>query len=84
MVFRPSIWNFGQIWRWVSDNILFADLFGGKTMKGIEWIAWAIKNSVVLICFSALAIYFNYWWIVLFAALFISDIKTRYEKRDGE
>lgn len=53
-------------------------------MRGIEWISWAIKNSVVMICFSALAVYFNHWWIALFAGLFISDIKTSYEKRKDE
>lgn len=53
-------------------------------MKGIEWISWAIKNSVVMICFSALAIYFNHWWIVLFSALFLSDIHTSYVKRNDK
>lgn len=53
-------------------------------MHGIEWIAWAIKNSVVMICFCILAVYFNHWWIVLFAALFLSEIKTSYAKKDGK
>lgn len=53
-------------------------------MKGIEWISWAIKNSVVMICFCILSVYFNHWWIALFAGLFISDIKTSFIKRGDE
>lgn len=29
-----------------------------------------IMNSVTVICFTILAIYFKHWWIVLFAYLF--------------
>ena len=36
---------------------------------------WCIKNSIVIICFTVLAIVFDTWWIVLGAALFISDYK---------
>lgn len=43
--------------------------------KHIVW-AWAVKNSVNVICWTALAIIFGEWWIALFAALFISDMKT--------
>lgn len=39
--------------------------------------AWAIKNSVCVICWTVLAVYFGKWWIALFAALFLSDIKIR-------
>lgn len=31
------------------------------------WWAWAIKNSVCVICWTGLAIWFNHWWIALFA-----------------
>lgn len=40
------------------------------------WWAWAIKNSVCLICWTALAIVFNMWWIALFAILFMSSLST--------
>ena len=40
------------------------------------WWAWAIKNSICLICWTALAIVFNKWWIALFAILFISSLQT--------
>ena len=39
------------------------------------WWAWAVKNSVVVICWTALAVYFGKWWIALFAVLLTSDIK---------
>ena len=42
------------------------------------WWAWAIKNSIVTLAWIALAIYFDKWWISLFAVLFLSsfiDIK---------
>ena len=45
-------------------------------MKNAYW-AWAVKNSVCVICWTALAIVFNKWWIAFFAALFLSDLKTK-------
>ena len=47
--------------------------------KNIYW-SIAIKNSICVICFTVLAIIFNKWWIVLFAALFMTsyEIKHRY------
>ena len=39
--------------------------------KHIIW-AWAIKNSIVVIAWTALAIVFNKWWIALFGLLFMS------------
>lgn len=44
-------------------------------MNKAAWAAWAVKNSVVLVCFTCLAIYFGKWWIVFFAALFLSSLK---------
>lgn len=38
-------------------------------------IYWCIKNVVVVICFTILAIIFDTWWIALFSALFMSDYK---------
>ncbi len=42
--------------------------------KHARW-AWAVKNSVVVICWAALAIFFGKWWIALFAVLFISGLE---------
>ena len=39
-----------------------------------------IDNSIVLICFTILAIIFNKWWIVIFSALFMSSIKKEEKK----
>ena len=47
--------------------------------KGSYW-AWAIKNSVCLICWVILAVVFNKWWIALFALLFISSLTTNIGK----
>lgn len=46
-------------------------------MNRTAWTAWAIKNSIVVICFTALAIHFNHWWIVLFAFLLTSSLETK-------
>lgn len=43
--------------------------------KSAYW-AWAIKNSVCVICWVVLAIMFNKWWIALFSVLFMSDLKS--------
>lgn len=53
--------------------------------KGAYW-AWAIKNSVSVICWTILAIKFNTWWIALFAVFFISSLQTnvlKYRICDG-
>ena len=42
--------------------------------KHFVW-AWAVKNSVAIISWVALACYFNKWWIALFGWLFTSDLK---------
>lgn len=41
------------------------------------WWAWAIKNSVCIICWTWLAVWFNHWWIALFAILFMSTLTTK-------
>ena len=51
--------------------------------KHIYW-AWALKNSVTIACWTILAIYFNKWWIALFAALFLSSISTKNGKADED
>lgn len=40
--------------------------------------AWAIKNSIYIICWTVLAIVFNKWWIALFGLLFMSKPQTKY------
>lgn len=40
------------------------------------WAAWAVKNSVVLLCFTSLAIHFDKWWIILFSVICLSSLKT--------
>lgn len=37
-----------------------------------------IKNSICMICWSAIAIIFDKWWIALFAILFMSSLQTKY------
>ena len=46
--------------------------------KNSIW-AWTIKNSITIICWTALAIIFGKWWIALFAALFMSSLETKYK-----
>lgn len=41
--------------------------------------AWAIKNSICVICWTVLAIIFNKWWIALFGALFLSGLTTQHK-----
>lgn len=45
-------------------------------MKSIYW-AVLIENSIIMICWTALAIYFGKWWIALFAALCFSNLKWK-------
>lgn len=42
---------------------------------------WAIafKNSICMICWTALAVFFNKWWIALFAALFMTEYTTKHQ-----
>lgn len=47
--------------------------------KQIVW-AWAMKNSVDIICWTLLAVHFEKWWIALFAALFVSGMKSTIQK----
>ena len=50
-------------------------------MNKSTWWAWAIKNSICVICWTALAIIFHKWWIALFAALFLSGFTTQDVKK---
>jgi len=46
--------------------------------KNIIW-AWVIKNSIVILAWTVLAIAFNKWWIALFAILFVNGLETKYK-----
>lgn len=35
----------------------------------------ALKNIAIMACWTVLAIYFNRWWIALFALLFFSYVR---------
>ena len=41
--------------------------------------AWAIKNSIVVLSWAALAVIFHKWWIALFAGLFVNSLTTKYK-----
>ena len=45
-------------------------------MNKSAWWAWAIGNSVCVICWTTLAIVFNKWWICLFSMLFLCSLQT--------
>ena len=46
---------------------------------------WAVvvKNSVVVICWTALAIIFGKWWIALFSAAFVSGMEVKTKAKEG-
>jgi hypothetical protein len=50
-------------------------------MNKSAWWAWAIKNSVCVICWTTLAIVFNKWWICLFSMLFLCSLQTHTVKK---
>ena len=50
-------------------------------MSKAAWTAWAVKNSIVVICFTAPAVHFNHWWIVLFACLLTSSLAPKWIPR---
>lgn len=46
-------------------------------------LIWAVmlKNSIVIVCFTILALEFGHWWIVLFSWLFLTYFDG---KRSGD
>ena len=44
------------------------------------WWAWAIKNSVCAMCWTALAIYFDNWYIALCMVLTSTSLETKTER----
>lgn len=51
-----------------------------KAYKSVMWHL-TILNSIIIICFVALAIFFGKWWIALFAVLFFSYPKDKTVKK---
>ena len=45
-------------------------------MNKHAWWAWAIKNSICVICWTVLAIVFDKWGIALFSLLFLSSLEV--------
>lgn len=41
------------------------------------FLIWAVTNVLIIGCFTALAMFFGKWWIVLFAALLTYGWKSR-------
>lgn len=54
-----------------------------ETNINLVW-AWAVKCSVCMICWTFLAIHFGKWWIALFSALTMSDLRLDGEKKKEE
>lgn len=48
------------------------------------WWAWAVKNSVSMICFTILAVIFKHWWIVLFSILWLDNLKISSNRKTQE
>ena len=44
-------------------------------MNDLKWVL--LKNAIVMICWTVLAIIFNKWWIAFFAVLFFSNLTTK-------
>lgn len=51
-----------------------------NTRDRMVW-ALSLKNSMVVICFTVLAIYFGKWWIILFSCLFYSSLEVAKEPK---
>lgn len=43
------------------------------------WWALVIKNSICMICWTALAVFFNKWWIAIFAVLFMTEYTIKHQ-----
>ena len=52
-------------------------------MKHIWW-AWAVKNSVCMICWTVLAIAFDRWWIALVGVLTLSSLTKKEEEEEDD
>lgn len=45
-----------------------------------QQIMLAIENTIVLLTFAGLAVYFNKWWIVSLSAFFFTYTKNKEDK----
>ena len=50
--------------------------------KGL--IAVCIKNMVVVVCFTVLAIVFEKWWIALFSMFLMTSYERKFKEEDDE
>lgn len=51
-------------------------------MEGKHYWAIALENSIITICFAAVAIYTNSWWVVLFSI--IGWTTVRYHNKENK
>lgn len=54
----------------------------GKAWRAAHW-AVAFRTVTALVCFTALAVYFQHWWIALFAVLFSTSVSAS-KSREGD
>lgn len=52
---------------WSVPSVFMA----GKLLMEETMDSRFIRDAVVMVCFTTLAVLFNHWWIVLFAILFL-------------
>lgn len=50
----------------------------------MSYIAWAVCNMTIIGCFTALAIHFDKWWLVLFSMLFTFSIESQGNRQKKE
>ena len=46
--------------------------------KEVLWV-WLLKNVMMMLLWTLIAIVFNKWWIILFALLFMSSVETKHK-----
>lgn len=52
--------------------------------KETKILIWAVlENIITIICFTILAIIFKHWWVILFSAVFINNIKIKKEDEEA-
>ena len=49
-------------------------------MNKHAWWAWAVKNSIVIICFTSVAISTGKWWVALFGLLALTSLKVESDR----
>lgn len=51
--------------------------------NSVYW-AVALKNSICMVCWAGLAVFFNHWWIALFSILCFTSIERKSKEREEE